>query len=117
MNVTRFRKLSLCLTTLILSGLLIGCGNAGERAWLIGRWDPVHNPLNESNDTLVFKADGKVTVETSNDRTIDGEYRVRENFVILNLAVPKRPTQVKFMISKDHKRLMYKNGAYFERRG
>jgi len=115
MRVDRIRTLFICLAALFLSVCLSACSNDGEQDWLIGRWAPVHNPLNESNDTLVFKGEGKITVETTDNRTIDGEYKIKDNFVIVNLAVPKRPTQVRFMISKDHKRLMYKNGAYFER--
>jgi len=117
MTTTRQRTPFLCLITLIAFVCLQGCSNDAGGDWLTGRWIPIHNPLNESQDTLVFKADGKVTIETSDNRTIDGEYRIKDNFVILNLAVPKRPTQVRLMISKDHARLMYKNGAYFERRG
>jgi len=117
MNTAHFRALPIYLTALLAFGCLTGCANESEQDWLTGRWIPIHNPLNESNDTLVFKSNGTVTVETTDNRTIDGEFKFRDDFVILHLSVPKRPTEVRLKISKDHKRLMYKNGAYFERRG
>ncbi|MBI1195778.1 MAG: hypothetical protein GC138_08030 [Gammaproteobacteria bacterium] len=117
MKIAAFRIPSVCLVFLFLIGSVAGCSDGGDQSWLLGRWVPVHNPLNESDDTLVFKTEGKVTVETTDNRTIDGEYKIRDNFVVLELAVPKRATEVRFMISDDHKRLMYKNGAYFERKG
>jgi len=117
MKVVQIRTLSIYLIALLSLGWLGGCANEGAQDWLSGRWVPVHNPLNEANDTLVFMADGKVVIETTDDRAIDGKFRIKDGFVIMNLAVPKRSTEVRLMISKDHKRLMFKNGAYFERRG
>lgn len=116
MNFAALRTLPFFLSALCLIGSIAACSGEGDQSWLLGRWVPVHNPLHEANDTLIFGAEGKVAVETTDNRTIDGKYKVRDNFVVLELAVPKRLTEVRFMISEDHKRLMYKNGAYFERR-
>ncbi len=105
------------IALLTLSLMLTACsGENAESDWLSGRWHPVHNPMGDADDTLNFHGDGTLTVETVDDRKIEGTYRIKDRFVIVNLDVPKRPTEVRFMIGKDKRRLMFSNGAYFEKR-
>ncbi len=101
---------------LLLLLSLTACSGSDDSAWLIGRWAVAYNPSLDDNDQLVFLAEQRMRIEMADGRKIDGEYQVRGNDLTLHLAVPKRPTEVHFRISPDHQRLIFKNGAYYQRR-
>lgn len=96
---------------------LAGCGGeaGSEQDWLLGRWELAYNPENDDEDVILFREDGSVVIQTVDGREINGQYRVVEDRLYLNLMLPTRPLQVSFAISPDHSRLIFEEtGAYYQ---
>lgn len=105
---------ALCLGALIL--LTTACSQEPDSDWLIGDWQVAYNPRHEPNDTLRFSADHVMSVHLTDGRVVDGHYRIKADTLLLDLAVPKRETTVRIRISPDHRRLVFANGAYYEKK-
>ncbi len=86
-----------------------------DAVWLYGVWELTHNPDHDDSDTLVFKDDGTVKVQTEDGREIDGKYAINDNQLKMTLATPRDVIDVEFTISKDKSKLIYRNGAYYTR--
>lgn len=95
-----------------LSGCSYSSG-AKEAVWLHGTWELTHNPDNDSSDTLVFKDDGTVTVQTEDGRQIPGKYLVDENKLKMTLDTGRNVIDVEFTVSADKSKLIYSNGAFY----
>jgi len=105
---------ALCLA--LLTTLATACSDDADTRWLIGDWVVAYNPRHEANDTLRFEADRVMSVHLADGRVIDGHYRIDGDRLLLDLAVPKRETAIRIRISPDHHRLIFANGAYYEKK-
>ena len=104
----------------IIAGLTVAClsgcsdsSGAKEALWLHGVWDLTHNPEHDSSDTLVFKDDGTVTVQTEDERQITGKYLIDKNTLKMTLDTGRNVIDVEFTISEDKSKLIYSNGAFY----
>jgi translation initiation factor IF-1 len=88
---------------------------SGDAAWLYGVWELTHNPDHDDSDTLVFKDDGTVKVQTEDGREIHGKFAINDNQLKMTLATGRDVIDVEFTISKDKSKLIYRSGAYYTR--
>jgi hypothetical protein len=112
----------LAATALVVLGaaMTAACDSGADPAaqqWLHGTWELTFNPDRDSEDDLVFDKDGSVQIHTANKRIIDGRYMVSDNELLMALIVNDKPVEVRFEISPDKSRLVYRNGAYYMKKG
>lgn len=110
------RVLAVALAVAMFAAACDRAGDPGAQQWLHGVWELTFNPARDSEDDLVFTADGSVQVHTGDNRVITGQYRVNGDDLMLVLLVNDKPVEVHFEIAPDHSRLTYDNGAYYTRR-
>jgi len=87
-----------------------------DRSWLVGTWKLSYNPAHDDEDVLYFEEDGSVEIDTVDGRKVLGKYLLRKDKLSITLITRRQPIDVNFSISPDHKRLRFKNGAYYERK-
>jgi hypothetical protein len=107
------------VAALLLVALTTACSDgsgAAAQQWLHGAWELTFNPDQDSEDDLVFAKDGSMRVHAANARVIDGKYLVSGNELLMLLVVNGKPVEVRFEISPDKSRLIYKNGAYYTKK-
>ncbi len=116
MSLQRSLSPSCWLMIILFSMLpLLSCTRTDDSSWLVGQWQVTYNPAHDDEDRLIFLDGEQIRIEMSDGRKVEGHYRVINDDLILTLAVPKRPTEVHFRVSPDHQRLIFKNGAYYQR--
>lgn len=102
----------------LLAATLWGCSDPMSETpqWLRGEWILAHNPGNDDNDILRFHQGGRIEILTENGTVLNGDFVLRDRFLVINLSVNGRPVEATFTVAQDHSRLIYKTGAYYTRR-
>ncbi len=104
------------LAALLALSSACGDGARDDAQWLVGRWEVAYNPQHDDDDVLEFSRDRIMSVRLADGRVIDGRYEIEGDTLVLDLDVPKRPTQVRIRIAPDHRRLVFENGAFYEKK-
>ncbi len=114
------RRLAVAALALLFVVMASACGSGGDpgaQQWLHGTWELTFNPDRDDEDNLVFDEDGVVRILTADNRVLNGRYQVSDNDLLLVLVVNDKPVDVSFEISPDKTRLVYRNGAYYTKKG
>lgn len=102
------------LLALLLVAALPACGGA-EETWLRGTWTLAHNPQQDSADVLEFDGRGRITIRTSDGKSLHGRYQLSGDMLNLTLDRDGRLVEAGFSVSPDRKQLIYHTGAYYLR--
>jgi hypothetical protein len=111
-------RLRLIVASLVLS-MLVGCApDAGRDAapdWLLGTWVMGHDPDGDPPDSLVFAADGVLTVLAPDGREFPGTWQVDGDTVRMTVTVEGRRLAIDLAAAAARDRLATDTGAWYAR--